>query len=161
MTERSWHWKPARPEGIWRHGAGWARPIVAAAPWIAIVMLLVMFWMIGNRLAAAPGVMFDLPASVGGQGVAPALTMLAMPNANSDESDSTLVFFDDARYEIGDPQSAAQLGGQIMRHVQGNAPAATLLLLADKRVPTGDLLRLVGLARGAGIGHVQIAEKRE
>ena len=36
-----------------------------------------------------------------------------------------------------------------------------LLLLADRRVPSGDLMNLTGLARSAGVRHVQIAEKHD
>ena len=39
--------------------------------------------------------------------------------------------------------------------------SGTLLLLADGRVASGDLMRLMGLAREAGVTRVQIGERRE
>ena len=47
------------------------------------------------------------------------------------------------------------------RDLFGIEPGDTLLLLADGRVPSGDLMRLAGLAREAGVAHLEIAERRE
>jgi len=163
MTGREWGWRHARSEGIWRHGASWVKPLFAAAPWITLVLLLVMFNLIGGRLAAAPGVVFDLPASVGHQAAVPEFTVLAMPSANVGESGGTLVFFDDARFVLGDQQSVDLFRSQLKRGVQGSKVKVktSMLVLADRRVPSGDLIQLVGIAREAGVGHVQIAERRE
>ena len=161
MTGREWGWRPAQAEGIWRHGARWTKPLFAAVPWITLVLLLAMFSFLGDRLTAAPGVVFDLPAPVGRQTAAADMTMLALPSANVGESGGTLVFFDDARYVLDDPQSVALLREQLLSHVQEGSARATLLVLADRRVTSGDLLRLVGIARAAGVKHVQIAERRE
>ena len=161
MTGSEWGGRPAKAEGIWRHGARWTKPLFAAAPWITLVLLLVMFSLLGDRLTAAPGVVFDLPAPVGRQTAAPDMTMLALPSANVGESGGTLAFFDDARYVLDDPQSVALLREQLLSHVQEGSARATLLVLADRRVTSGDLLRLVGIARTAGVKHVQIAERRE
>ena len=40
MTD--WRWRPERTMGIWRHGAGWLRPFVAAAPYVTVGLLLLM-----------------------------------------------------------------------------------------------------------------------
>ena len=161
MTGREWGWRPAQAEGIWRHGARWTKPLFAAVPWITLVLLLVMFSLLGDRLTAAPGVVFDLPAPVGRQTAAPDMTMLALPSANVGESGGTLAFFDDARYVLDDPQSVALLREQLLSHVQDGSARTTLLVLADRRVTSGDLLRLVGIARDSGVKRVQIAERRE
>ena len=161
MTGREWGWRPAQAEGIWRHGARWTKPLFAAVPWITLALLLVMFGLLGDTLTAAPGVVFDLPAPVGRQATVPGATMLVLPSANTGESGGTLVFFDDARYVLGDRQSVALLREQLLARVQEDSARATLLVLADRRVAAGDLLQLVGIARESGIRHVQIAERRE
>ena len=161
MTGREWGWRPAQAEGVWRHGARWAKPLCAAAPWITLVLLLVMFGLIGDRLAAAPGVVFDLPAPAARQAAVTGATMLVLPSANVGESGGALVFFDDARYVLEDPQSVALLRDQLMARVQDNPASATLLVLADRRVASGDLLQLARIARASGVTHVQIAERRE
>lgn len=161
MTGREWGWRPAQAEGIWRHGARWTKPLFAAVPWITLVLLLVMFVILGDRLTAAPGVVFDLPAPVGRQSAVAGTTMLVLPSANLGEAGGTLVFFDDARYVLGDPQSVALLREQLLARVQEDAAHASLLVLADRRVTSGDLLQLVGIARASGVQRVQIAERRE
>ena len=74
--------------------------------------------------------------------------------------DETLVFFDDARYSLSDESSVSTLKDRLGLRA-GAEPSRTFLLLADRRVPSGDVLRLVGLARESGLAHVQIAERRE
>ena len=120
-----------------------------------------MFGFLGDRLTAAPGVVFDLPEPVGRQAAASDMTMLVLPSANMGEDGGTLAFFDDARYVLDDPQSVALLREQLIARVQAHAARATLLVLADRRVTSGDLLRLVGIARDSGVKRVQIAERRE
>ena len=161
MTGREWGWRPAQAEGIWRHGERWTKPLFAAAPWITLALLLVMFGLIDGRLTAAPGVEFDLPKSTGRQAVVPGATMLVLPSANVGENGGTLAFFDDARYVLDDPQSVALLREQLVARVQENSANSTLLVLADRRVSSGDLLRLAGIARTSGVTHVQIAERCE
>ena len=161
MKGRSeWNWLPPPDEGIWRHGAAWMRPFAVSAPWITLAILLVMFGLIGDRLAAAPGVVFDLPAPAGRQTVAAGATMLVLPSANAGETGGALVFFDDARYVLDDPQSAALLRDQLVARVQENAACATLLVLADRRVACGDLMRLAAVAKRGGVAKVLFAEKR-
>ena len=168
MTGREWGWRPAQAEGIWRHGARWTKPLFAAVPWITLALLLVMFGLLGDTLTSAPGVVFDLPDPVGHRGegrldAAPDATMLVLPSENAvkDRGGGTLVFFDDARYALGDPQSVELLRRQLRAHVQDGPARPTLLVLADRRVSAGELLKLVGIARESDFRQVQIAEKRQ
>lgn len=161
MSGSEWKWRAPRSEGIWHHGAVWAKPLVAAAPWITLALILAMFALIGGRLVAAPGVLFDLPESVGRQTAPVGLAALVLPVAHGEGiAADTLVFFDDARYSLSDEMAVNALREQIDRRVREDA-SDTLLLLADKRVHAGDLMRIVGLARESGVRQVQIAEKRE
>lgn len=156
----SWGWTPARPEGIWRHGCRWARPFTAAAPWVTLALLLTTFALVQGRLAAAPGVVFNLPAPASGETIVPGLAAVVLPVVREGVSGrETIVFFDDARYSLSDAAST-----EALRERLGERAVETdnsLLLLADARVPSGELMRLVGLAREAGVAHVQIAERRE
>ena len=159
MSSRGqWGWHPRQSEGIWLHGCAWAKPLFAAAPWVTLIMLLVLFAFIGDRLPQVPGILCDLPPPVAGQAQATGLAALVLPGAGVTEE--TLVFFDDARYSLSDETSVATLKERIGIRA-GTEPSSTILLLADRRVPTGDVLRLVGLARESGLMRVQIAERRE
>ena len=160
MTGREWGWRPAQAEGIWRHGERWTKPLFAAAPWITLALLLVMFGLIDGRLTAAPGVEFDLPKSTGRQAVVPGATMLVLPSANVGENGGTLAFFDDARYLLSDPASVDEFAGRLSdRSVETRC--GTLTLMADRRVPVGDVMQVMAVARSRRIAHVQLAEKND
>jgi len=150
-----WNWRSPANEGIWKHGAPWARPFFAAAPWVTAALAAVMLGFASDRLAAAPGIVFDLPTGPAADGEAAALTALVLP---SSDASGSIVFFEDARYRLADPANAAQFGAALSARSGGTA--GTLLLVTDKRVPTGDLTAVVAAARAAGFRHVQVAEKR-
>lgn len=152
-----WNWRTPANAGVWKHGAPWARPFFAAVPWVTVVLLLTLFGLVSGRLAAAPGVVFDLPEGPAADGETASLTALVLP---SPDAAGSLVFFEDARYRLADPASAAQFRSSLSGRVQGGG-AETLLLVTDKRVPTGDLTKVVGAARAAGCRHVQVAERRD
>ena len=151
----SWGWNPRRTEGIWRHGLPAIRPFVAAAPWLAVMLLLVMFHLLDGELVAAKGVLFDLPDPGVTEGEASGLVALVLPMHHE-----TLVFFDDARYMLSDGASAAAFS----RHLAERAARTdrkTMLVLADRRVAGGELMKMVSIARRSGVGRVLFAEKRE
>ncbi len=157
----AWGWTPPRPEGIWRHGCKWAQPLTAAAPWITLALLVATFALVEGRLAAAPGMVFDLPAPAGASAVVPGLAAVVMPVVREGVAGrETIVFFDDARYSLADETSRERLRERLGERSASDTSGA-LLLLADVRVPSGDLMRLAGLAREAGVLHVEIAERRE
>lgn len=159
----SWNWSPPRNDGIWRHGCAWLKPLFVAAPWISLALMLAVFGLATDRIALAPGTTFKLPdaPAAGEASVMPELVVLIMPiTRESAAFEETVVFFNDSRYIFSDNASAAQFKNELGKRV-AETETGSLLLLADKRVSAGDLLRLVELAKGAGVKSVQIAEKRE
>lgn len=162
MNAGEWRWQPTRSDGIWRHGCGWARPLTAAAPWVALALILVEFALIEGRLAAAPGVSFDLPPAVTQDELSDltGFAALAMPVVRDPaKGPETQVFYDDARYMISDVGELAALRNHLSARPASQLET-TMLLLADKRIPVGDVLKLVGLVRECGVVRVQVAEKR-
>ena len=159
----AWGWRPRRSAGIWDCGPRWARPFLAAAPWITVGLLVVMFAVTSGRLVSNPGVLFDLPdGDAAAQDVAPShvALMLAVPRENAGGSE-TLVFFDDARYMLSDDASAKQLAARITECMAHDSSDGTLLLLCDRRVTHGEVMRFTALAGKAGVRMVQVAEKRD
>ena len=162
MKGRSeWNWLPPPDEGIWRYGAAWMRPFAASAPWLTLALLLGLAALAGNSFVVAPGVLMDLPATSFGEGETTSLAALVLPLAReSGGGEETFVFFDDARFTLSDPASAAALRRNLQERAASDR-SGVLLLLADRRVPSGDMMTLVELARKAGVRRVELAERRD
>jgi len=149
-----WGWTPERTLGIWRHGAVWMRPFVAAAPYLTVLLLLTMFLFLGGTLTSARGILFDLPESELTEGECTGNVALVMPMPNE-----TMVFFDDSRYLLGDPASVRAFGENLGNRIR-TGDSKTLLVLADKRVAGGELMRLAAIARRHGAERILFAEKK-
>ena len=150
----NWGWRPERTVGIWRYGAGWLRPFVASAPYLTVILLLVMFHLIGGTLTSAKGLLFDLPPGELADGAHAGLVAVVMPMRHE-----TVVIFDDSRYLIGDAASVSALAEQMASRT-GKDESKTLLVLADRRVSGGDLMSLAGVAKKCGVERILFAEKK-
>ena len=149
-----WGWTPARNLGIWRYGAGWIRPIVAAIPYLTVGLLLLMMQMIGGTLTAYKGVLFDLPDGDFTDGDSQGMVALVMPVQHE-----TMVVFDDVRYLLGDAVSMRSLAESLADSTE-RREGKSLLILADRRVSTGHLMEVVSAAKRSGVSRVLLAGKR-
>ena len=156
-TRTTWGWLPPPDEGIWRHGAGWMRPLCAAAPWLTLMLLAVLMVLVGGRFSAASGVAFDLPRAQAADTAPTRLVALVLRLApETGSAEETYVFFEDSRYALSDPASAAQFADAVGERLPGE-PSGALTLLVDVGVPSGDLMNLTALARRAGVKRVLCA----
>lgn len=149
-----WGWTPARSEGIWRFGPKWLHPAVAAAPWLMVMLLLEMLHLLGGTLTSSEGVLFDLPDAAPLDGAVTPLVAVAMP-----VREETVIFFDDARYVLGDGLSAASFGEHLAERL-AHVSEKSLLVLADRRVPGGDLSKIAALSRAGGAKKLLFANKQ-
>ena len=150
-----WNWKPERTQGVWRTGPAWLRPFLAAVPWITVLLLVLMFHIVGGTFTSAEGVLIDLPDSAelrDGEAAALVALVMSMPR-------ETLVVFDDGRYAIGDDACASAFGAHLEERA-AKTERKTLLVLADRRVESGELMKLAGIARSSGMERILFAEKR-
>ena len=149
-----WGWAPERSPGIWRHGAAWLRPVVAATPYLTVGLLLLLLRFVSGTLTAAEGTLFELPdaAPTDAVGESPVALMMPIPR-------ETLVFFDDTRYLMGDEASMRALGEQLSGRF-ARRERKSLLVLADRRVSGGEMMRLAALAKANGVKRILFAEKR-
>jgi biopolymer transport protein ExbD len=114
-----------------------------------------MLHIIGGTLVTERGILFDLPDSSGlDEGEHASLVALVMPMPHE-----TLVFFDDGRYTMGDETSAAAFCSHLEDRLS-RLDRKTLLVLADRRVATGEIMKIAALARRSGVESVLFAEKR-
>lgn len=141
--------------------AGWFRTLAATAPWLAAGLVTAMYVMLYVSLAPAQAVTLELPETAIADSARPGLVALVMPGGGKGgNAEGTLVFFDDARYVLQDPSGSSELSAR-MAELSAEKKCRELTILCDRRVPSGDLMKLMELAKKVRIGHVQIAEKRD
>lgn len=150
-----WGWTPERTQGIWRYGSPSLRPLVASAPWVTVLLLLMLLWFVGHAIVTAKGVLFDLPEAGLSEGEPTGPVALIAPGPKA-----TLIFYDDSRYMMNDPNSLVSLGEHLGESVS-RAGRKTILALVDRRVTNGELLKFVTIARKNGVEKVLFAEKKE
>ena len=150
-----WGWMPDLPEGMWSRVPPWLRPFHAAVPWITVGLTLLMLHMVGGTFTRAEGVVFDLPRGGLSDGESTPLVALVMPLQNE-----TCVFFDDARYSLGDMASEAAFGDHLAERAT-KAEEKALLVLSDRRVVCEHLAKVASVARRSGLERILFANKSE
>jgi hypothetical protein len=160
VRELKGHWGKWRSETL-RHRfsrGGWGgRALFAAAPWLTLVLLAGMLLVVGDYIVLRPGMVFDLPRAPFREGMQYGLTAVIIPVARAG-GPQTLVFFDDEPFDLGVAARQEQLAVRIRNRVALEA-RREILLLADRRIPHGDVMTVVNLAREAGVSRVNVATK--
>lgn len=151
----SWNWAPRGGQGIWRYGTPLLRSLSTLAPFLTVLLIVLEFHMISGTLASSQGVLFDLPESGIAEGEPTGLVAIVIPKGRE-----SLVFFDDARYLLGDASSLAGFADHLADRIR-RSDRKNLLVLADRLVPGGDLMSLAAIARKGGAERILFAEKRK
>ncbi len=160
-TKESWSKLVRRHRNVYRFGGVWAQSLLASVPWINVIIIIVLLLAVNQRMVVSPGVVFDLPHAALREGTHAGLTALMIAVARDvPGGDETLIFFDDDRYVAQDADQMVLLSERVKGRVALSANRE-LLLLADKRVPHGDVMRFVNAMREAGVQRVNVAEKPE
>lgn len=126
-----------------------------AVPWITVLMLAVMMYMVAGTLTRGEGVVFALPEEGTGESETSRLVAVLSPQKHD-----TLVFFDDVRYVLADDAQMAQLGAQLAQGASLTGEK-TMLVLADARIPLGDAMRFAKIVKSSGIERIFFANKRQ
>jgi len=160
-TKESWSKLVRRHRNVYRFGGVWAQSLLASVPWINVIIIIVLLLAVNQRMVVSPGVVFDLPHAALREGTHAGMTALMIAVARDvPGGDETLIFFDDDRYVAQDADQMVLLSERVKGRVAQSANRE-LLLLADKRVPHGDVMRFVNAMREAGVQRVNVAEKPE
>lgn len=151
---KGWGWRRDSRTGACGVEA-WLKPFVAAAPWLTLGALLLMMQLVSGSFVAENGILFDLPRGEADEGASTSLVALVMPMTRQ-----TMVFFDDARYVLGEDRSEEAFRVQLAERA-AKLRERTLLVMADRRVSAGELVRMADLARAAGLESILFAEKHD
>ena len=146
---------PVCGESVGTHWAAVMRPLTAAAPWLTLILSLLMLYFLGDTLTKTQGTLFELPAEGLYDGARTKLVAVVTPTARD-----TLIFFDDSRYILDDGASTAAFAEHLSECLE-TTENQTLLILADRRVSCGELMQIVALARLGGVKKVLLAARSE
>ena len=161
VSNESWSKLVRRHRNVYRFGGVWSQALLASVPWVNLLVIVVLLLAVNQRMVVSPGVVFVLPRAALREGAHAGLTALMIAVArDAPGGDETLIFFDDDRYLTQDADQMALLSERVKSRVTLSA-SRDLLLLADKRVPHGDVMRFVNVLREAGVQRVNVAEKPE
>lgn len=162
MEQREgWSRLVRRHRTVYRFGGVWAHALLSMVPWLDCVIIVVLLLLVKRQTVISPGVVFDLPRATFREGMYAGLTALMITVArDTPGGEETLIFFDDDRYSTQDAEQMSVLTERVKSRVALGA-RNELLLLADKRVPHGDVVRFVNAVREAGVQRVNVAEKPE
>lgn len=129
---------------------------VQIVPWLTLLVVLALFFSVWHRVAVVPGIHFSLPAGAFVEGSAGSANLVLLRAAHP--APATLAFFNDVRFSLTNGTDAARLQKDISASLD-RGQGGTLLLLADREVPHGDVMAAVGIARMAGVREVNVAVK--
>lgn len=115
-------------------------------PLVDIVFLLLVFFMLAGHLRSADSLGVRPPQSTGKTGAAPAAMLVVLTV--------------DGRLAVDGRAVGGDLLGTLLKHRVAVNPKITVDLKADAGVPTGALLRVLGVLREAGLQNVRLVTER-
>ena len=138
----------------------WFRHLVQIAPWLTLVLLVALFLFLQGALSPAPTLAFELPEAGAADSVEPGLVALLLPgDTGGTQTEGSLLFFDDDRYALADSAGVDEFAARLSSRAS-ETKCGVLTLLCDRRVPAGDVMQVMALARQKGLVRVQLAEKQ-
>jgi biopolymer transport protein ExbD len=133
------------------------RELIAMAPWLNIVLLVIFFLMVNSRVLLQPGVVVDLPRAPFREGSPFGMTAVVMTVGGSRTLPGReIVFFDDERFLVAQPEQMRGLRSAFSARARRH-PESDLIIQADQRVRYGTVVEIMNMALEAGVARVNIA----
>jgi biopolymer transport protein ExbD len=131
--------------------------ILMVAPWLNLILLLLLFGLIERRLILHPAINIQLPRITFTDGIQSSMIMvlLARPTPTPNVYQE-IVFFDSKRYLVKDKTEMQRLQESLAHASKIHREPPPLLILADERVSHGTIMRLCEMAREVGITTVSM-----
>ncbi|MBL7114752.1 MAG: biopolymer transporter ExbD [Kiritimatiellae bacterium] len=133
--------------------------LVSVAPWLDVILVLIMFVLFNGTLVLHPGVVMDMPTDSfrdGTKGGMPAVVLSV--KTRTGEQAKELVFFDDERFQFDRSEDMTRLKSAFRSRL-GGVGGVPLVIHADARVEHGTIMNLVNMAGEAGVSRVNVASK--
>jgi biopolymer transport protein ExbD len=122
-----------------------AKGLMDMTPLIDVVLLLLIFFMLSSSFIFNPGVKVDLPEYTSSETL--------------ERSDIVVTITKELLYLYNDNSVEIQELEQRMREAAKENPNARLILKAAKDVPHGDVVRIMVMAKEAGINNQAFATR--
>jgi len=134
--------------------------IVSMAPWIDIILLVIVYLLLDSRIVLQPGIVVDTPAASFTEGTRSGRIAVILPvgGAEGGGKPEDVVFFDDERFLIHDERQHEGLK-QAFRSSVERHPDRPLVIQADRSVPHGTVQEVVHMALDVGFTKVNVATK--
>ncbi len=133
--------------------------LISAAPWLDIVLLMVLLALLQGKFVLQPGMVVELPRVAFGEGTLPALSMVVVAApAPGGTGRREIVFFDDNRYRVERAAAMERLQEDLARYGRMQE-GSDLVVLADRHVGHGTIMDLCDMARAVGMERVNVAAR--
>jgi len=134
--------------------------LVSMAPWIDIVLLFFVFLFIDGKFVLQPGAVIELEEAEFVDGLRPGeMLVVTSVKASKKGARDEMVFFDDVRFLVAQEEQMSGLQEAFRRTVR-KRPETGLTIHADKQVEHGTIMRLLSMAKRAGIKRVNLASRQ-
>jgi biopolymer transport protein ExbD len=123
-----------------------------AVPFVNVMLLLLLFFLIATRFVQEPGVSIQLPETATNIGTPAPLQppLIVTVTAENPETRAHTIFFNDEIVDL------ARLEAQLAEAAR-RSPRRECVVRADQRVPHGLVVTILGLAERAGLKTVRLA----
>ncbi len=133
--------------------------LMTVAPWIDIVLVILLFYYVTQSFLVTPGVFVKLPEGPFVEGVRHGVPIVLL-SVEGEEGVNCSLFFDEVRYRLGDIDRELAFSRAIEAYIH-HGGRTEAVLHADERSPHGMVMRAVNLARSAGIRFVSVTVRPE
>jgi biopolymer transport protein ExbD len=137
--------------------------LVTVAPWVDVVILIVLFTMLDTKFVLQPGHRIALPRGPirSGARARPGFTAVVLSIESGDSvTRKEVVHFDDERFLVAEQEDMKRLLKALGRRSRRHRDAP-LTIQADERVRHGTIVRLLDMAKDLNIREVNIASRAE
>ncbi len=138
-----------------------ARGFVSVAPWLDVLLLVVLYMLLSYQQVIQPGVIVEMPSAPFEEGSRATMiaVVISVPNSVTDRPEE-LIFFDDERFRVKVPTDREKLREALGTRIR-RSPDSDLVIQSDRTVRHGTVMDLMGMAYAAGVARVNLATRGE
>ena len=131
------------------------------SPWIDIMLLFIFMLLLNKHIVVQPGIVIDLGDSSFGNAT-PRISgsEVVVLSVNTGGNSEDIVYYDDVRFRIKNKQSREELLHSFKNYISESGNA-NLIIYADRQVAHGTIMKIMNLAKQAGMASINMAAKPE